>query len=635
LKNFIIGTAGHIDHGKSELVKALTGIDTDRLKEEKERGISIELGFADISLPGGITAGVVDVPGHEHFVKNMLAGATGFDLVLLVVAADDGVMPQTTEHLAIVDLLGIEHGVVVITKADLVDEDMLELVKEDVGDAISGTALEDAEIVVTSSRSGRGLDELRQAILAVAGRVRPRESEGPFRLPVDRIFTLKGIGTVVTGTLWEGCVADGDEAIIQPGGRKVRVRNIQVHGEDVERAYAGQRVALNLPGISTDEIERGDVIGTPGYLHTTLMADGLLHLTGSAPRSLKNRMRVRFHHGTREVMARVVLLGGREELHPGESDYVQFRLEKPVMALYGDRYILRSYSPITTIGGGKVLDSHPKKHRHHQPAIMESLEKRERGVPQELVLLVLEDRGLPLSRRELLSSTEIREAEFDTALAGLLSRGDVVKTSGDGEPLYTTPSLLASLFERMVSLVTEMHDANPLKSGIEKEALRQRMDAGLGTDVFESLLRSAVSAGKLEVEAGRVRAAGKGRSLSEEEETKKEELLSAIREGEFCPPLFKEMVESSGMDRNKLRDLLGILLEEREIEQVNTDYFLARGKIAEAEERIRSFLSAGGKLGVADVREMLGASRKYAIPLLEYFDRNRVTRRDGDHRILY
>jgi selenocysteine-specific elongation factor len=626
MKNFIIGTAGHIDHGKTELIKALTGIDTDRLKEEKERGISIELGFADIELPGGITAGVVDVPGHEHFVRNMLAGATGFDMVLLVVAADDGVMPQTVEHLAIVDLLGVEDGVVVITKSDLVEEDMLELVKEDIAEAVAGTVLEKAEIVVTSSRTGQGMDELREAILRVAAEVSQRGSKGPFRLPVDRVFTLKGIGTVITGTMWEGSVADGDEAVIHPYDRKVRVRNIQVHGEDVERAYAGQRVALNLPGISTEEIERGDVIGSAGYLHPTLMADGLLHLIESAPRPLKNRTRVRFHHGTREVMARAILLGGREELPPGEAAYVQFRLERPIIALYGDRYILRSYSPVTTIGGGRILDSHPRKHRHHQTAVLESLARREAGVSGDLVLLVVEERGRPLSRRELLSWTEIKEAGLDAALAGLLSAGEMVEVAGDKDPLYITPSLLTSLHEHMVNLTGEMHDANPLKAGIAKEALRQRMDAGLGIDVFEVLLRSAVSAGELEVEAGKVR-------IAEKESETKDELLRAIREGGFSPPLFKEMMETSGLDKNQLRDLLGILLEEGDIEQVNPDYFLAAGRLAEAEDSIRAHLDAHGRLGVAEVREMLGASRKYAIPLLEHLDRKRVTRRDGDFRI--
>lgn len=635
MKNFIIGTAGHIDHGKTELIKALTGTDTDRLKEEKERGISIELGFAEIELPGGITAGVVDVPGHEHFVKNMLAGATGFDMVLLVVAADDGVMPQTTEHLAIVDLLGVEEGVVVITKSDLVEEDMLELVREDVAEAVSGTVLEDAETVITSSRTGRGLDELRKTILEVAGRVGIRDSQGPFRLPVDRVFTLKGIGTVITGTLWEGSVADGDEAVIQPSGRKVRVRNIQVHGEDVERAHAGQRVALNLPGISTDDIERGDVIGMSGHLHPTLMVDALLHLINSSPRPLKNRTRVRFHHGTREVMARAVLLGGREELLPGESSYVQFRLERPVVALYGDRYILRSYSPITTIGGGQVLDSHPSKHRHHQAAILENLERRERGEPRDLVLLVLEERGLPAGRRDLLSWTEISETELGSTLEEMLSDASLVEIAGDGEAMYVTPPILSSLQERMTSLTSELHDANPLKPGIEKEALRQRLDAGLGMDVYEALLRSAVTAGMLEVDAGKVRVAGKGRSLSREESALKDELLRAISEGGFSPPLFKEMKERTGLDKNKLRDILGILLEEEKIEQVTPDYFLSRGRIAEAEERIRSHLSGKGILEVSDVRDMLGASRKYAIPLLEYMDRQRVTRRDGDHRVVY
>jgi selenocysteine-specific elongation factor len=320
-------------------------------------------------------------------------------------------------------------------------------------------------------------------------------------------------------------------------------------------------------------------------------------------------------------MARVILLGGREELRPGESAYVQFRLESPVVTLYGDRYILRSYSPITTVGGGQILDSHPRKHRHHLAGIVENLEKREKGTPQEIILLVIEERGLPLSRRELLSRTELKEGELAPALSELLSQGMLTEIAGDGDPLYVPLSLLASLRERMTSLTGE------------KEALRQRMDAALPADIFETLLRSAVSAGMLEVDAGRVRVAGKGRSLSDKEREEKEGLLRAIHEGRFGPPMFKEMMESFGLDKNKLRDLLGILLEEGEIEQVNPDYFLARGRIAEAEESIRSRLASEGKLGVADVREMLGASRKYAIPLLEYFDRKRLTKRDGDYRI--
>ncbi len=633
MKNFVIGTAGHIDHGKTELVKALTGTDTDRLKEEKERGISIELGFAELALAPGVTAGVVDVPGHEHFVKNMLAGATGFDLVLLVVAADDGVMPQTVEHLAIVDLLGVRDGVVAVTKADLVDEDMLALVKEDVAAALDGTALEGAEMVVTSSRTGQGLDELRRALLAASQRVRERESEGPFRLPVDRVFTLKGIGTVVTGTLWEGNVADGEEGVIQPYGRKVRVRNVQVHGKEVERALAGQRVAMNLPGISKEEIARGDVVASPGFLQPTLMADAVLHLLENAPRSLKNRARVRFHHGTREVMARVVLLGGREELRPGESCHVQLRLEKTGLLRYGDRFILRSYSPVTTIGGGRIIDAHPRKHRHQNRDILASLQTRERGKPGDLVLLSVEEKGLPMSFPELLQRSELKEAPLREALEGLLKEERLTELPGDNGPLYIAPELLQELHERMARLTEELHAANPLKAGVEKEALRQRLGRGVEAEVFESLLKDAVRAGRLEAEAGRVRIKGRGRTLSAQEASLKEDLLKGIREGGFSPPLFKELMERLGVERNKLRDLLSILLEEGEIEQVNPEYFLAAGRLAEAEERIRSFLGERGRLGVADVREMLGASRKYAIPLLEYFDRRKVTRREGDFRV--
>jgi selenocysteine-specific elongation factor len=633
MKSFIIGTAGHIDHGKTELIKALTGIDTDRLQEEKLRGISIELGFAEFLLSEDIAVGVVDVPGHEHFVKNMLAGATGFDMVLLVVAADDGVMPQTTEHLAIVDLLGVEDGVVAVTKADLVDEEMLELVREDVIDALKGTTIEGAEVVLTSSRTGQGLEELKEAISRVAERVRLKDAEGPFRLPIDRVFTLKGIGTVITGTLWEGSVADEDEAVIQPSGKKLRVRNIQVHGKDVERALAGQRVALNLPGISKDEIARGDVIATPGHLHLTMMIDGHLHLLSSAPRRLRNRTRIRFHHGTSEVMARVILLGGKEELLPGESAFVQFRLEKPVEALYSDRYIIRSYSPITTIGGGRILDSHPKKHKQHDASILESLSVSEKGVPSELLLLVIEERRLPLSYQELLTWTEVKEESLKSVLSSLISEEKVVEIAGNGLSLYITPDILDTLLQRIKDLTEEMHSADALKPGVEKEALRQRMDTGLAVDVFEALLSSAVSRGSLEVEAGRVRIAGTGRTLTQDQSTKKDVLLKAVLEGNFSPPMFKELMEVCGLAKNELRDFIDILLEEKEIEQVNPEYFLARGKLEEAEGLIRSHLSRQGSLSVGDMKEMLGTSRKYSIPLLEYFDRKRVTRREGDYRV--
>lgn len=634
MKSLIIGTAGHIDHGKTELVKALTGTDTDRLKEEKERGISIELGFARLDLPGGFLAGIVDVPGHEHFVKNMLAGATGFDMVLMVVAADDGVMPQTVEHLAIVDLLGVKEGVIAVTKADLVEEDMLELVKEDIHDAVRGTCLEGAEIVVTSSRTGRGLEELKHALAKVAEKVPARSPEGPFRLPVDRVFTLRGIGTVVTGTLWEGSVAEGEEAEMMPGGRRLRVRNVQVHGREVERAVAGQRVALNLPGVSKEEVKRGHVIGSPGFLHPTYMLDARLYLLPQAPRPLKNRARVRFHHGTAEVMARVVLLGGREELHPGESALVQFRLEGSVVARYGDRYILRSYSPITTIGGGRILDSRPPKHKYHDLSVLPSLERRERGDVRDLVLLTLQEKGLPLTPGELITRMEMEEGSVKKAVEDLEEKGEVVFLRG-GKPYLTTPSLLRSLVDRLCRLTDSLHRADPLKPGVDKETLRQGFDPRMDQEHFEVLLSHCIEEDLLEIVSGRVRKKGGERKLSSREREEKEKIAELIRKGGYSPPLFKELLEVTGGDRDRLRDLLRILLEEGEIEQVNPDYFLSRGKLAEAESLIRSFLERKGRLRVGDLKEMLGATRKYAIPLLEYFDRRRVTRREGDLRVPY
>jgi len=634
LKHFIIGTAGHIDHGKTELVKALTGTDTDRLKEEKERGISIELGFARLDLPDGTVAGVVDVPGHEHFVKNMLAGATGFDMVLLVVAADDGVMPQTLEHLAIVDLLGVKEGLVVITKADLVDEEMIELVKEDVAEAVRGTVLEGAEVLVTSSRTGQGLQDLREAIARIASRVRERESRGPFRLPVDRSFTLKGIGTVVTGTLWEGSVADGDEAEIQPSGKRLRVRNVQVHGSEVERAYAGQRVAMNLPGISKFEVTRGHVIGTPGYLHPTFMLDARLHLLPSCPKPLKNRARVRLHHGTAEVMTRVILLGGKEELPPGESAYVQFRLEKALVARYGDRFIIRSFSPVTTIGGGVILDTQPRKHKFHDTGVLPALETRERGEPTDLVLLALAEEGIPLSREKLLRRLEIREDELERALERLVGESRVTAIpAGKGE-LYVLPEVLQDLLARLTELTDTLHSRDPLKPGVDKDVLRQQFQPPLEPEVFEVLLERAAG-DSLEVEAGKVRLKGQGRRLSDQEEGQLEELAGRIRDGGYSPPTFKELQDILGVERGRLRDLLQILMERGEIEQVNPDYFLYRGRLREMEERVKDHLARHGKLAVGDMREMFGVSRKYAIPLLEFLDRKRVTRREGDFRVPY
>lgn len=634
MRGFIIGTAGHIDHGKTALVRALTGIDTDRLKEEKERGISIELGFAEFRLPDGTTAGVVDVPGHEHFVKNMLAGATGFDLVLLVVAADDGVMPQTREHLAIIDLLGVEEGLVAVTKADLVDEEMVELVREEVMELLRGTGIEGAEIIATSAATGLGLDQLVQALMRAAARVRRRRDEGPFRLPIDRVFTLKGIGTVVTGTLWEGRVADGDEAVLLPEGRPVRVRNVQVHGREVEAAVAGQRVALNLPGYSVEDIDRGDVVASPGYLSSSFMLDARLRLLPGSPRPLKNRSRVRFHHGTREALGRVVLLPSREELLPGESSYAQFRLETPVVARYGDRFILRSYSPVTTIGGGIVLDAHPSKHRRADAVLLEALERRERGDVREVLRMTLRSRGVPLSLERLLQLAETDREASGRAAEELLERGEWVKLLSEKQWKIVARETLEESAASVRALLEEFHRNNPREAGMDKETLRTRLFSRWAPGDFDGMLRLLAERGELETREGRVALPGKGRSLTPEEEKEKDALRRAIEEGGFSPPLFKELLELLGLDARKARDLLGMLTEEGLLEQVNQDYYLGRGRLAEAEEKIRAIIGEKGRLEVADLKGALGITRKYSIPLLEHMDRQKITRREGDYRVL-
>ncbi len=634
MRSFIIGTAGHIDHGKTQLVKALTGVDTDRLKEEKERGISIELGFAEFTLPDGTTAGVVDVPGHEHFVKNMLSGATGFDLVLLVVAADDGVMPQTREHLAIIDLLQVKEGLVAITKADLVDEEMVELVKDDVKDTLKGTTLEGAEIIVTSVVTGRGLDQLKDSILRAAARVRARQIEGPFRLPIDRVFTLRGIGTVVTGTLWEGSITEGQEARLLPENRILRVRDVQVHGKDVEQALAGQRVALNLPGISTEEIDRGDVIVSPGYLAPTYMVDVRLYLIEGAPKPLKNRSRIRFHHATREVLGRIVLLGVGDDLLPGESCYAQLRLESPVVVKYKDRFILRSYSPVTTIGGGEIINSHPVKHRRANEQLLDTLAKRERGEPEDILLLTFAEDPVPRTVEELVRDSEIAESVVKDTVDRMLEAGSLQKLQVEQRWKILPTSIFQDYHQRIWTLLENFHLANPREIGMEKEVLRVSVRGSLRPGDFDGILRTLVEEGKLEIKEGRVSIKGRGRVLTEDERREMKKILEEIAGGGFAPPFFREIMDRYSLDYRKARDYINVLMEEGALEQVTPEYYLAGGKLREAEEKIKEFIAANGRLEVKDLKDMLGISRKYSIPLLEYFDRNRVTRREGDYRVL-
>src|ERR671923_1201815 len=419
MKQVVMGTAGHIDHGKTQLIKTLTGIDTDRLKEEKERGITIDLGFAHLTCEDGTEVGVIDVPGHERFVRNMLAGVGGIDLVMLVIAADEGVMPQTREHLAICQLLRVKGGLVALTKADLVDEDWLELVTEDTREFLKGTFLEGKPIVPVSAKTAQGIDELKRALQELVVRVPPKQSEGKFRLPVDRVFTIRGFGTVVTGTLFSGMIRVEDRVQIYPKGIEAKVRGLQVHNAGVPEAVAGQRTAVNLQGIEKVELERGDVLGRPGEFLPTFMLDAVLQHLADAPRPLRHRARVRLHVGTSEIMGRVILLD-RDELAPGEETYVQFRLEAPAIALPRDRFVIRSYSPVQTIGGGMLLDVQPAKHRRGDAGLAGHFRLLAEGSPEEICAHHLKQaahKGLRLS--EFLPRTELSEAQLRQVAATL------------------------------------------------------------------------------------------------------------------------------------------------------------------------------------------------------------------------
>ncbi|MDP2210842.1 MAG: selenocysteine-specific translation elongation factor, partial [Candidatus Aquicultor sp.] len=499
MKPLILGTAGHIDHGKTTLVKALTGIDTDRLEEEKKRGISIELGFAQFELPSGQKLAIVDVPGHERFVKNMLAGATGIDIVLLVVAADDSVMPQTEEHLAIVDLLGIKEGVIALTKADLVDEDWLPLVEEEIRGVISKTSLKDAPIVPVSGKTGMGLERLKEVIDGIARNILPRKDKAPFRLPVDRVFTMSGAGTVVTGTLWSGEIHPDDKVHVYPADKEARVRNVQVHGSKEGTAIAGQRVALNLVGLEKDDIERGDVVLAPGFLTPSFMLDGQFKLLESAPKELKNRTRVRVHHGTSEVLGRIVLTD-REVLKPGETAFVQLRLEQPVIPKYNDNFVIRSYSPVQTIGGGRILDSHPVKFRLAQKDdFTHRCEIFLIGESVDVIRLYLAEAAGFMTEKQLWVRSELDEESVREGLGALKGSGEVSVLTIDKSDNYILKDKFDAHIKAFEGFLNDNFKKNPLNPWMSKQLVRSQLFDWMSDKEFDAFVAAAMASGKVVV----------------------------------------------------------------------------------------------------------------------------------------
>lgn len=637
--NIIVGTAGHIDHGKTALVKALTGIDADRLPEEKRRGITVDLGFAEMSI-GDAHFGFVDVPGHERFVKNMLAGASGIDIVILVIAATEGVMPQTREHFDICRLLGINTGIIALTKSDLADAETLELAKLDAAELVAGSFLEDAPIVPVSSHTGDGVDDIRQALQKVSDALTARREGLIARLPVDRSFSMKGFGAVVTGTLISGEIGLGDELELLPEGRNVRIRGLQTHGKAVETVHAGQRVAVNLAGVDHSEIERGAVLTERDILRPTQLVDVEMEVLPTASRPLRSRQRVRFHIGTAEVLARVAVLNDSDQIEPGGRDLVQLTTEKPVTAVPGDRFILRSYSPQITIAGGIVIDNATAKHRRKdRPAVIERLSQLvqySENVDATVSTLIDSRGSAGTTITDLQATTGFAKPVIKAVLERITESG---KTVSAGE-YFIASGHLETLGTEALTSVEAFHKREPLSKGMPLETLRESVFPNIRDAIFQKVLGTVASSGKLILESDTIRLGGHTSVLSPGEAAVSEKLLAIYNSAGLAVPKMEEAIAAatsgSAVTEKKARDLLHLLLNGNRLVKVTDEFYFAREMIDGLRTRLKTFADASADrlIDVAQFKDMAGISRKYAIPLLEYFDREKVTVRAGDKRLI-
>lgn len=633
MKHLILGTAGHIDHGKTALVKALTGIDTDRLPEEKARGITIELGFAHLELPGGICFGIVDVPGHERFIRTMVAGVGGMDLVMLVIAADEGIMPQTREHLEICQLLGVKNGLVALTKCDLVDKDLVGLVNEEIHNYLAGSFLEKSPIVPVSSRTGTGLAELGTALAELATTIPEKEGEGPFRVPVDRVFTVAGFGTVVTGTLIAGEITVGDEVEILPSGRCCRVRGIETHGRKEVRATAGQRVAVNLQGVEHAEVQRGNVVAPRSVFRITRAVDARLDYLPSAHRELRHRTILRLLSATFEVPAQVILLD-RDTLQPGDSAFVQLRLKYPVLLLPGDAFVMRAYSPQTTVGGGKVLDPAPPRRKRHCDAALTLLNIMNSGTDEEKVrILVAESLYAGLSQEEIALRCGLSREKAETAIKALLLRGDVVLAVREPRII-----LARDAFERLKGFllagIDEYLRDNPMKEGIGKEELKGRLPWRSDARFFGTLLVALEKGGQVVTDRDLVRPFGRRVAANADHSGLRGKIEAMLLKGGIEPPTVRELVETLNRSEKELLEHLNFMARDGRAIKITGDLFYAPEPVADIRDKLVSRLKESGEITPGTFRELTGLSRKFMIPLLEYFDREKVTIRVGDKRLL-
>ncbi len=630
MKHLIIGTAGHIDHGKTTLIQALTGRNTDRLKEEMKRGISIELGFTHFDLPGGIRAGIVDVPGHERFIRHMLAGVGGMDLVMLVIAADEGVMAQTREHLDILQMLSIKKGIVVITKADLVDPEWLEMIKEDVSEALQGTFLEEAPILDVDSVSRRGISELVEKLAGYYHEIEARDEKAPFRMPIDRVFTITGFGTVVTGTLTEGNVKTEDTVQLYPGDQEVRIRNIQVHGETMPQAFAGQRVAINLSGVKRDQINRGDYLAKPKSMKPTMMVDGRLTLLKNAPRKLKQRDRVRIYHGASEILARLVILE-QETIEPGESALVQFRLEEKAVFKKGDQIVVRFYSPMETLGGATIIEPVPDKHKAMRQDIIDMLTAKETGGPEADLEQALKKTSHDFPDVASLSRTFGYDEDVIRETINRLMEQNLVYTIDDRHFIHR--DYYETLLDNITTHLLKYHKNNPLRQGMSKEEVKSRVFEKPKSRIAEQLLENMQKENILRLKGSFVSMADFSVKPTPEQKDIAAQLEALFMSSLYSPPKLDEAKAKVKGKEKVIQQVLEMMMGDVLV-RLHQDLVLHRKAYDGAKEKIREHFANHETLSVAEFRDLLGTSRKYAVAILEYLDQEKFTLRQGDNRIL-
>jgi selenocysteine-specific elongation factor len=629
MRSVIVGTAGHIDHGKTALVKALTGIDADRLEEEKRRGITIDLGFAHMELPGPggemLRLGFVDVPGHERFVRNMLAGVGGIDVVLLVIAADESIKPQTREHLDILQLLGLQRGITVLTKSDAVDRDTLDVVRLEVEEFLRGTFLggPSSSIIAVSSLTGEGLDKLKQALIYAVGVASARDAQALARLPIDRVFTMKGFGTVVTGTLVGGTIGTEEELEAFPSGRRVRVRGVQVHGKPADAAVAGERTALNLAGASTEDLSRGMTLAPPAAFVSTRRIDVKLRLLPSAPRPLQDRARLHFHAHTMETVAQVVLYNATQ-IAPGDEGFAQLRLPAAALLLPGDRFIMRQFSPVTTIGGGIVLDAAPIPRAAARDTFLETMAGEDPALMLRARIARRQHEGISLSRltAETGWNRNVIEAKLSPAV-----RDQQVLRIGDR---FAETRAIEDLKLHLQRRLEQFHEKNPLVGGIGREELREQLKAS--AEVFAAVAAALVREKKMEIAGDSVRLAGRGVAMKDEEAESKKIIEDAFAAAGLKVPALREVMAGLKVDKVRAQKIVTLLLRDKTLIKISEELVFHRGALEQLRRQMAAYRANSAKIDVAQFKEMTGVSRKYAIPLLEYLDRERVTKRVGDAR---